>query len=238
MARRHLIGTGQHRTSDLGDDPFARLSNDAVIPIDEQTAALTAALAREMAARRALERELLDTKAALERARQQALHDALTGLPNRTMFLERLEHGLRQARRHRWTLAVLFIDLDGFKQINDSHGHEIGDEVLVSVGKCLQGAVRGEDTMCRYGGDEFACLMLDVDTANDVAVFAAGLVKRIATACDQAEHVPNVSASIGVALYPEHGSTSDTLLRRADSAMYQAKGSASRVVFYEAECAD
>ncbi|HYW30729.1 MAG TPA: GGDEF domain-containing protein, partial [Gemmatimonas sp.] len=198
----------------------------------------TAALARETAARRALERELLDTKAALERARQQALHDALTGLPNRTMFLERLEHGLRQARRHRWTLAVLFIDLDGFKQINDSHGHEIGDEVLVSVGKCLQGAVRGEDTMCRYGGDEFACLMLDVDTANDVAVFAAGLVKRIATACDQAEHVPNVSASIGVALYPEHGSTSDTLLRRADSAMYQAKGSASRVVFYEAECAD
>ena len=195
-------------------------------------------LAREARRRAALERELAQVKAALAEARQLALHDPVTRLPNRTLFLERLEHGLRQAQRHQWTLAVLFIDLDGFKQINDTHGHDIGDEVLTSVARSLQGSVRAEDTICRYGGDEFACLMLDVDTAHDVGNFAASLVRRIATACDAAENVPMVNASIGVALYPEHGRTADTLLRHADVAMYQAKGSPSRVVFYEAECAD
>jgi diguanylate cyclase (GGDEF)-like protein len=215
----------------MSQRPAPRLSSAA--PQD-----LALALEREARRRQALETELAEVKAALVEARQLALHDPVTRLPNRTLFLERLEHGLRQARRHHWTLAVLFIDLDGFKQINDRHGHDIGDEVLVSVAQSLQSSVRAEDTICRYGGDEFACLMLDVDTANDVSDFAASLVRRIATACDAAEHVPMVNASIGVALYPEHGRSSDTLLRHADVAMYQAKGSSSRVVFYEAECAD
>ena len=195
-------------------------------------------LAREARRRAALEAELAQVKAALAEARQLALHDPVTRLPNRTLFLERLEHGLRQAQRHGWTLAVLFIDLDGFKQINDTHGHDVGDEVLTSVARALQASVRAEDTVCRYGGDEFACIMLDVDTANAVGNFAASLVRRIATACDAAENVPMVNASIGVALYPEHGRSSETLLRHADVAMYQAKGSASRVVFYESDCAD
>jgi diguanylate cyclase (GGDEF)-like protein len=199
---------------------------------------LALALENEARRRQALEMELEQVKAALAEARQLALHDPVTRLPNRTLFMERLEHGIRQAKRHNWSLAVLFIDLDGFKQINDTHGHDIGDEVLVSVARSLQNSVRAEDTMCRYGGDEFACLMLDVDTANDVGEFAAGLVRRIATACDAAEKVPMVNASIGVALYPEHGRTAETLLRHADVAMYQAKGSPDRVVFYESECAD
>lgn len=198
----------------------------------------TTELEREARERRELEAQVASLKEELAEARQLALHDAVTGLPNRTLFLERLEHGLRQARRHGWLLAVLFIDLDGFKRINDTHGHETGDEVLRAVAKCLESAVRAEDTMCRYGGDEFACLMLDVEAVGDVLDFADSLARRIATACDQEERVPTVSASIGVALYPDHGRASEALLRHADTAMYQAKGTARRVVFYEPECAD
>ena len=191
-----------------------------------------------MQERRGLEAELSRLKAELAVARQLALHDALTGLPNRTLFMERLEHGIRQARRHGWAVAVLFIDLDDFKKINDTHGHETGDEVLSAVARCLQGAVRSEDTVCRYGGDEFACLLLNVQAERDVTRFATNLERRLAGACALGEAVQQMNSSIGVALYPDHGRTAESLLRHADAAMYMAKGTPNRVVVYEAECAD
>lgn len=186
----------------------------------------------------ALRQELDRVKAELALARQQALHDALTGLPNRLLFRERLEHGLRQGRRQSWMLAILFIDLDGFKRINDELGHPTGDEVLVAVGRCLQTAVRADDTVCRYGGDEFTCLLLNVHTSSDAERFATGLARRIATACETPANRQLVNASIGVALYPDHGHTADALIRHADQAMYRAKGTEHRVVLYEPERAD
>ncbi len=197
-----------------------------------------AELQREIRRRRALEEELAAVRAELDAARRMALHDAVTGLPNRTLFLERLEHALRQARRHAWTIAVLFIDLDDFKAINDTHGHETGDAVLKAVADCLQGAVRGEDTVCRYGGDEFACLLLNVMSTNDVLRFANGLERRLSSACEATAEVSGVNASIGIAVHPDHGSTADAMLRHADAAMYSAKGTATRVRFYEPECDD
>jgi len=197
-----------------------------------------AELQREIRRRRALEEELAAVRAELDAARRMALHDPVTGLPNRTLFLERLEHALRQARRHAWTIAVLFIDLDDFKQINDTHGHETGDAVLRAVGDCLQGAVRGEDTVCRYGGDEFACLLLNVLSTNDVLRFANALERRLSSACEATAEVSGVNASIGVAVHPDHGNTAGSMLRHADSAMYAAKGTATRVRLYERECDD
>lgn len=197
-----------------------------------------AELQREIRRRRALEEELASVRAELEDARRLALHDAVTGLPNRMLFTERLEHAMRQARRHAWTIAVLFIDLDGFKQINDTHGHETGDAVLISVARCLQGAVRGEDTVCRYGGDEFACLLLNVMSSNDVLKFANALERRMSSSCDADTTVGGVRASIGIAVYPEHGQSGDALVRHADRAMYKAKGTETRVRFWQPECDD
>ena len=195
-------------------------------------------LQREIRKRRALEEELVVVRAELEDARRLALHDALTGLPNRMLFHERLEYALRQARRHTWTPAVLFIDLDDFKVINDTHGHEAGDAVLMTVARCLQGAVRGEDTVCRYGGDEFACLLLNVTSVDDVMRLASGLARRLSKACDADAKIIGIGASIGIAVYPEHGRTAEALLRHADSAMYQAKGTDTRVKLYVVECDD
>lgn len=196
-----------------------------------------AALEREIRRRRALEEELAKVRAELDAARRAAFHDPVTGIPNRTLFLERLEYALRQAKRHGWTLAVLFIDLDDFKQVNDTHGHETGDAVLISVARCLERAVRGEDTVCRYGGDEFACLLLNVMSMNDVLRFASGLERRLAGACSEDTTI-SVRSSIGIAVHPDHGRTASALLRHADAAMYKAKGTAQRVMFYEAECED
>ena len=133
-------------------------------------------LAKEMTERIAIESELANTKTDLaevrddllksqvkeEEAQQIALQDALTGLPNRVSFEQRLDHGLIQAKRHGWGLAVLFIDIDKFKSINDSYGHDLGDKVLLMVANRLQSSVRDEDMVSRWGGDEFVCLLLEV----------------------------------------------------------------------------
>jgi diguanylate cyclase (GGDEF)-like protein len=219
-------------------DPPSMMPADRSASRPTASADLLEELERVRAERRVLEQELTRVKAELMLARELALHDPLTGLPNRTLFLERLEHGIRQARRHGWTVAVLFIDLDDFKRINDTHGHDVGDEVLAAAARCLQSAVRAEDTICRYGGDEFACLLLNVQAAQDARRFATNLERRLHEACAVGEQVSQLNASIGVALYPEHARTADALLRHADTAMYRSKGTTTRVVVYEPECAD
>ena len=201
-------------------------------------------LTEEVAERQVIESELAETKTDLadvreelsqaqdkaEEAQQLALQDALTGLPNRALFEQGLDHGLSQARRHGWGLAVLFIDIDKFKSINDTHGHDLGDQVLLMVADRLKSFVRDADIVSRWGGDEFVCLCLEVKQEADVTHLAEKMVARIAEACEFDGATLSVTASIGIAIYPADGETADTLFKNADAAMYQAKGTPKRVV--------
>lgn len=203
-------------------------------------------LAKEVAERLVIETELSDMKNDLadvrddlsksqakeEESRKIALHDALTGLPNRVLLEERLDHGLIQAKRHGWKLAVLFMDIDNFKNINDSYGHDLGDKVLITVADRLQSATRREDTVCRWGGDEFVCLLLEVKQEADIARLAELMVKRISEAFKFNGTVLSISVSIGIAIYPADGETADILFKNADTAMYKAKGTERRVVLF------
>ncbi len=204
-------------------------------------------LAKEVAERLVIEAELSDMKndiagvrddlsksqAKEEESRKSALHDALTGLPNRVLFEERLDHGLIQAKRHDWKLAVLFMDIDNFKNINDSYGHDMGDKVLLTVADRLQSATRGQDTVSRWGGDEFLCLLLEVKQEADVVDLAELIVKRISEAFTFKGTVLSLRVSIGIAFYPVDGETADILLKNADTAMYKAKGTERRVVLFQ-----
>ncbi len=203
-------------------------------------------LANEMAERMVIESELVDTKTDLavvredlsksqvdvEIAQQIALQDVLTGLPNRASFEQAFEHGLIQAKRHGWRLAVLFIDIDKFKTINDSYGHSMGDQALLTVAKRLKSFVRGGDMVSRWGGDEFVCLLLEIKQDADVTRLAEQLVNRIAEPCEFNGTVLSITSSIGIAMYPEDGETADILFKNADTAMYKAKGTEKRVVLF------
>ncbi|MDO9582557.1 MAG: GGDEF domain-containing protein [Desulfomicrobium sp.] len=203
-------------------------------------------LANEMAERMVIESELVDTKTDLaevredlskaevdvEIAQQLALQDVLTGLPNRASFEQGLKHGLIQAKRHGWRLAVLFIDIDKFKTINDSYGHSMGDQALLTVANRLKSFVRGGDMVSRWGGDEFVCLLLEVKQDADVTRLAEKLVNRIAEPCEFDGTVLSITSSIGIAMYPEDGETADILFKNADTAMYKAKGTENRVVLF------
>lgn len=158
-----------------------------------------------------------------EQVRYQAYHDALTGLPNRNLLLDRITHASEAANRDNRNFALLFLDLDGFKPINDKFGHRAGDLLLKEIGQRLAARCRESDTVARYGGDEFVVLLRDADTPEAVGGVAGALIELIATPMqiDEVEH--KVSASVGVALYPHHASTASGLLKRADQAMYQAK---------------
>ena len=202
------------------------------------------ALGEEIRERKKLERklaeskiELADTQAQLsdtqvqeKQARHLSLHDVVTGLPNRSLFNDRLQNALAQARRHAWRLAVMFIDLDRFKSINDSYGHDAGDKVLKIVSERLQSSVRGADSVGRHGGDEFLYLMLEVKDEVDVAHAAAKIIENIAQPCEFDGLKLTVKPSIGIALYPQDGRSANVLLKNADSAMYKAKQSDERLL--------
>ena len=204
------------------------------------------ALEAEIRERKKLERslaankiELADTQADLsdsqdqeKRARHLAFHDVVTGLPNRLLFNDRLKNAIAQARRHQWGLAVMFIDLDKFKSINDAHGHDVGDKVLQIVSGRLQKSVRGADTVGRQGGDEFLYLMLEVTDEADVANAASKIIENITQPCDCNGVKLTVKPSIGIALYPQDGKTANSLRKNADSAMYQAKQSDQGYSFF------
>lgn len=203
-------------------------------------------LSEEVAERIVVESELADTKTDLadarvdlseahartEEAQRMALQDRLTGLPNRVLFEHGLDHGLSQAKRHGWGLAVLFIDLDNFKSINDLHGHDAGDEVLRMVATRLRSFVREEDIVSRWGGDEFVCLCLGVKQEADVTQLAETMIDRLAEAFEFKEATLSIRASIGIAISPADGETADLLFKNADTAMYEAKRSTQRVVLF------
>ena len=157
------------------------------------------------------------------RFRRQAMHDAATGLPNRNLFDDRLSQAISLAQRQRWTLAVMFLDLDRFKSINDDHGHAAGDFVLKEIARRLMGHTRVEDTVCRYGGDEFLYLLVNPQGADNVERIAKEILATIAVPITIGALELVVTPSIGVALFPDHATTGAELLARADAAMYLAK---------------
>ncbi len=201
-------------------------------------------LANEIATRQGIESELDDMKTDLagvkenlqhaqvasRDAQQLALTDTLTGLPNRASFDQALQHGLVQAKRHEWQLAVLFIDVDKFKHINDEYGHDCGDQVLLTVAHRLQSFIRDEDMVSRWGGDEFVCLLLDVKNAEDVQRLAEQLVARVAENFEYSGLNIQIKISIGVAISPADGETAESLFKQADNAMYRAKRSQQGVM--------
>lgn len=153
-----------------------------------------------------------------------AHHDPLTKLPNRTLLLSRLEHGLEMARRDNKLLAVLMLDLDHFKDVNDSFGHLTGDELLQQVAERLKSRLRGADTVCRLGGDEFTLLLEEINLPEAAARVATEIIAALSEPWLLSNAIDvRIGASIGIALYPDHGTTAEALMQHADTAMYQAK---------------
>jgi diguanylate cyclase (GGDEF)-like protein/PAS domain S-box-containing protein len=152
-----------------------------------------------------------------------AEHDFLTGLPNRMLLNDRVNQAIAAAPRHNKKVAVLFLDLDGFKHINDSLGHPIGDKLLQSIAKRLVNCVRGSDTVSRQGGDEFVVLLSEMEQSEDAAISALRLLQAVAEAHTIDQHDLHVTTSIGVSVFPDDGKDAETLIKNADTAMYQAK---------------
>jgi diguanylate cyclase (GGDEF)-like protein len=152
-----------------------------------------------------------------------AEHDVLTGLPNRVLFKDRVTQAITLAPRHLKKVAVLFLDLDGFKHINDSLGHPTGDKLLQSIAKRLVDCVRASDTVSRQGGDEFVVLLSEVEQPENTAITARRMLQTVAAAHSVDQHDLHISTSIGVSVYPDDGVDAETLIKNADTAMYQAK---------------
>jgi diguanylate cyclase (GGDEF)-like protein len=207
---------------------------------------VTATLARGIADIKQVEIALTQSRAALTEAETalsaaqaeerhatlRALHDAATGLPNRVLFDDRLAQGISLAERQGWILAVMFIDLDGFKSINDGHGHAAGDLVLRQVAGRLSQHARIEDTVCRTGGDEFLYLLVNPKCTADVERKAVAMLGDIARTIEVGGRGLVVRGSIGIALYPGDGTTADQLVRNADTAMYRAKNGGCGYVLF------
>jgi diguanylate cyclase (GGDEF)-like protein len=193
----------------------------------DKLAVVNQALQDEVQERHVLEDRLSAVTEQGKVDRQAALHDHLTGLPNRALFFDRLEHGVQQAMRHERTLAVMFVDLDGFKSINDTYGHDAGDRVLQAIAERLSENTRGEDTVSRHGGDEFIVLISEVQDEKDISSLAESLIKKIQAPCNintrDRTFSRSISASIGISIYPKDGATADILVTAADKAMYVAK---------------
>jgi diguanylate cyclase (GGDEF)-like protein/PAS domain S-box-containing protein len=201
---------------------------DSVAPIRDGEGTVTGAVIvfRDVSATRALEKELTDS----------AQRDFLTGLPNRILLKDRVGQAISLAHRQKCHAAVLFLDLDGFKHINDSLGHPIGDKVLQSVAKRLLECVRAPDTVVRQGGDEFIVLLQELKHPQDAIFTVARILKTLAEVHSIDSHEIRITTSIGVSIYPDDGFDGETLVKNADVAMYHAKKSGSETyTFFRSE---
>jgi two-component system cell cycle response regulator len=169
---------------------------------------------------RLLYKQLEDYGRALE---SFALHDALTGLPNRRLLFDRLASAIAHARRNKSTMAVMYLDLDGFKQINDTLGHDAGDALLRVVAARLVSAVRQEDTVARMGGDEFVIGLSELNPAEGVAKLVSKVIQAVSQPYTIQGRSVSMTASVGVGIYPTHGEDVETLMKNADLALYEAK---------------
>ena len=192
---------------------------DSVAPIHDREGLVTGAVIvfRDVSATRKMEKKLTHS----------AQHDFLTGLPNRMLLKDRVTQAISLARRQRCHAAVLFLDLDGFKQINDSLGHLIGDKLLRSVAKRLLDCVRAPDSVIRHGGDEFIVVIQELKHPEDAVITVARLLKTVAEVHSIDQHEISVTTSVGVSVFPDDGQNPETLVRNADIAMYHAKKNGS-----------
>ncbi len=168
-------------------------------------------------------RDITTRKKAEAQMTHSSEHDFLTGLPNRMLLNDRVKQAILLAPRHKKKVAVLFLDLDGFKHINDSLGHPAGDKLLQSIAKRLVKCVRGSDTVSRQGGDEFVVLLSEEEHAEDAAITARRMLQEVAGAHSIDQHDLHITSSIGVSVFPDDGTDAETLIKNADTAMYQAK---------------
>jgi diguanylate cyclase (GGDEF)-like protein len=231
------LQTAIHRGD--GEVKSALDKNEAVMrqlqDVSEKLTAVNQALQIEIRDRTMVDHQLAAAAEQEEGFRSAALHDKLTTLPNRVLFNDRLEHGIAQAKRHQWILAVMFVDLDRFKSINDTYGHQAGDAVLQTVAMRLKRTTRNADTISRFGGDEFLCVLTQLHEQNEIAMIAAKILKAIQAPCDlrvgDAIVNPCLEASIGISVFPKDGASAAALIKRADEAMYGAKESKSGFAF-------
>lgn len=187
----------------------------------------------------AINRELAERMRAEARLQYMAHHDALTDLPNRTLFSDRLKQGLAQARRDKSKLALLFLDLDHFKPINDTYGHAVGDLLLKEMAVRMRKCVREADTVSRIGGDEFLVLLPTIDTSHDAVLVAEKMLAALSQTFVLDGRDLHISGSIGIAIYPEHGGNEILLTHQADTAMYYAKSAGrNRAKMYRPDMRD
>lgn len=174
-----------------------------------------------------MQARIASTMAELDASRNHlahmARHDTLTGLPNRAVFIDRLEHAILSAKRNGGCLAVLFVDMDRFKHVNDTHGHAVGDDALVQSARLLQSAVREVDTVARWGGDEFVILLEAMDQEHEARRVAQALLDRFSRRMQVGDHSIDLGVSIGISLYPRDAFDAAELIQRADEAMYLSK---------------
>ena len=174
--------------------------------------------------------DITNKKIEYEKLAFRANHDRVTGLHNRAYFSSMLLRTLGQADRGNKQAALLFIDLDGFKGVNDTLGHEAGDQVLAETAKVLENFVRRTDLVARFGGDEFVCLLSEIESVDAALMVAQKIVDAIGSISNVERGSVNVGASVGVAMYPDHGTTEEEICKAADTAMYEAKRSGKRCV--------
>ena len=170
-----------------------------------------------------LEQTNINLQEQMQETAYAATHDALTGLPNRHLFIDRLQQAMNLSRRHNSRIALLFIDLDKFKNINDTLGHSVGDCLLVNIGKRIKTTLRDADSVSRLGGDEFIVLLSDLSTCYNAQEAAQRIIAIFNTSCECGGHTIKIKGSIGISIYPDDADNSDKLINHADMAMYEAK---------------
>ena len=201
-------------------DGHARVLSTSVIPLEDEEGEVARLLcySHDITAQKESEEELL----------RRAEHDSLTDLPNRGLFMDRLRSGIARAKRNNQPLALLFVDLNNFKPVNDEHGHHTGDRLLRVVAQRLMGAVREVDTVARVGGDEFAVILEAISDADDAAAVAAKIAESIGEPFSIDRRTFRIGASTGIAIYPGDGEEVSALMQHADAEMYRAKRSGGR----------
>jgi len=212
----------RNRTGHLPSDSILIRRNGSEVPIEDSVSPIRNR-EREVIGAVIVFRDVSAARAMSEQIAHSAEHDFLTGLPNRLLLNDRVSQAIALGQRHSYQVAVLFLDIDGFKHINDSLGHAIGDKLLQSISERLVGCIRAVDTVSRQGGDEFVMLLPAVENAQDAALAARRMLAAIAEAHNIDNHDLHVTASIGISVYPEDGLDVATLIQNADTAMYQAK---------------
>ena len=216
--KKHTTAIHNHNTID-GDNRYIELSASPLFDKEKNCIGIIE-LARDITAHLEIQSELSKQKNILD---HQAHYDALTELPNRLLLNDRLKQAIEKGKRNKSKFALLFIDLDHFKEINDSLGHAVGDEVLKTVTSRLKETIRNEDTIARLGGDEFTVILEDLVQVQDASFIANKILQVLSKSMNVNDEILYVSSSIGISIYPNDGVSSQNLLKFADSAMYKAK---------------